>query len=49
MITGILLTLNVDRNRLNLGDFSESLNCDNWNWNDENRNENLWAFALMVQ
>lgn len=43
----IMLTLNADGNRLNLGNFNETgLNCNN-NWND-NRNSNLGVFPLMV-
>lgn len=48
MAGGIKLTLNADGNRLNLGDFDENgLNCDNYNW-DDNRNDNLGVFPLMV-
>lgn len=40
---------NAEGNRLNLGNFDENgLNCDNWNW-DEDANDTLAAFALMVQ
>ena len=47
-IDGIKLTLNADGNRLNLGNFDENgLNCDNYNW-DDNRNDNLGVFPLMV-
>jgi len=42
-------TLAVGRNRLNLGDFSGSLDCEHWHWDDEDRYEDLWAFALGVE
>jgi hypothetical protein len=48
MACGIIFTLNADGNRLDLGDFDEQgLNCDNYDW-DDNRNDNLGCFALMM-
>ncbi len=39
--------LNVDGNRVYLGNFDENgLNC-NWDW-DDNRNDNIGAFPVMV-
>lgn len=47
MVFGIFC--NADGNRLNLGNFDENgLNCDNWNW-DDNHNDNLGVFALMME
>ncbi len=45
----IMLAFHADGNRLNLGNFDEhGLNCDNnWNW-DDNRNDNLGVFPLIV-
>lgn len=42
MIRGIFC--NEDGNRLNLNWNEDSLNCDNWNW-DDNRNPNIAVFA----
>jgi hypothetical protein len=36
-----------DGNRLNLNWVEGTLNCDNWNW-DEDRNSNVGAFPLMM-
>ena len=46
MVSGI--SRNADGNRLNLGDFDDTgLNCNNWN-DDDNANDNLGVFALMM-
>ena len=37
-----------DGNRLDLNWNEASLNCDNWNWDDDG-NSNLAVFALMVK
>lgn len=38
-----------DGYRLNLGGFDETgLNCDDWNWHDDERNGNLGCLALVV-
>jgi len=46
MVSGI--SCNADGNRLNLGNFDDTgLNCNNWN-DDDNANDNLGVFALMM-
>ncbi len=46
MVSGA--SCNADGNRLNLGDFDDAgLNCDDDNWNDD-RNDHIGAFALMM-
>jgi hypothetical protein len=48
MAFGAKNSRNPDGNRLNLGNFDENgLNCNNW-WND-NRNDNLGVFGLMMK
>lgn len=43
------ISCNADGNRLNLGNFDDTgLNCNNWNF-DDNANDNLGVFALMME
>jgi hypothetical protein len=43
------ISCNADGNRLNLGNFDDiGLDCNNWNF-DDNANDNLGVFALMME
>lgn len=42
------LFCNADDNRLKLNWNEGRLYCNNWDWNDDNRNGNLAVFAVMV-